>query len=103
MTNELIYSVAETSLLLKKSESWVYRAARAGIIAVARVGNSLRIPHAEIVRLLRPANSSAVQAWTRRELHRLEAKKDAALLREMRSRFSIKNMKEAPKPPEPGL
>lgn len=96
MENEIVYTVAEASLRLKKSESWIYRAARAGVITVARVGNSIRITRAEIVRLLKPANADAVATRVRQELLKRERRHDQAIMKEIDERYSVKNMKRNP-------
>ena len=59
MDIEVVYSVTGASILLKKSESWIYRSIAAGAIAAAKVGHSLRIPRSEILRLLKPMNTAA--------------------------------------------
>lgn len=82
---DVFYTVAEVALLLKKSRSWLYRAAKRGAITVSRVGSTLRIARAEVRRLLRPANEERVEAWTVEELRRKELKRDQATIKSLRA------------------
>lgn len=100
MENEIVYTVAETALLLKKSKSWVYRSVDVGAIAAAKVGSSLRISRSEIVRLLKPANAAAVEAWARKQLNDRDRREDRAFMNDLKQRYSVANMKrQAGEPP----
>lgn len=85
--SDVVYTVAEAALLLKKSKSWLYRAAQKGAITVARVGSTLRIGRSEIKRLLQPVNTERVQEWTRAELLQWEIKRDAATMKAISARY----------------
>lgn len=81
---DVFYTVNEVALLLKKSRSWVYRAARQGSITVSRVGSTLRIARSEVRRLLLPVNKTRVEAWTAEELLRADLRRDDATIKTMR-------------------
>lgn len=93
MEIELVYSVREAALLLKKSMSWVYRSVDNGAIAAAEVGSSLRIPRSEILRLLKPTNAAAVEAWARKQLNNRDRQEERAFIKDIDRRYSVANMK----------
>lgn len=86
---DVFYTVSEVALVLKKSRSWIYRAAKRGSITVARVGSTLRIARAEVRRLLQPANKTLVEAWTTEELLKAELKRDATTLKAIGDRYRM--------------